>query len=124
MPKILLVEDNEMNVDMLSRRLRKRNFDVVVAVNGMEALSKAREERPALILMDVELPDIDGWETTRRLRADPTTAAIPIIAVTAHAMDAHRERSLAAGCTEFETKPIDFARLTAKIEHLLPPTSG
>jgi CheY-like chemotaxis protein len=119
MPKLLLVEDNEMNIDMLSRRLRKRQFDVVVAMTGAEALAKAVSERPDIILMDVELPDLDGWEASRRLKSDPATKGIPIIAVTAHAMADHRERSLAAGCDDFESKPIDFNQLIGKIQVLL-----
>jgi CheY-like chemotaxis protein len=119
MPKVLLVEDNEMNIDMLSRRLRKRKYEVVVAINGAEALAKAVSETPDIILMDVELPDIDGWEASRRLKADEATARIPIIAVTAHAMADHREKSMAAGCDEYETKPIDFEILVAKMERLM-----
>jgi CheY-like chemotaxis protein len=124
MTKVLLVEDNEMNIDMLSRRLRKRQFDVVVAMTGAEAIAKAQSERPDVILMDVELPDLDGWEASRRLKSDPATKAVPIIAVTAHAMADHRDRSLAAGCDDFESKPIDFARLLTKIETLLGKRAG
>ena len=124
MAKILLVEDNEMNIDMLTRRLRHRRYEVAVAVNGREALEKARSERPDVILMDVELPDIDGWEVSRRLKADPETAAVPIIAVTAHAMAEHRDKSLAAGCDEYETKPIDINSLVEKITRLTGGTSG
>lgn len=118
MTKILLVEDNPDNIDMLSRRLRKREYEVAIAMSGTEALEMARSERPDIVLMDMELPDIDGWEASRRLRADPETARLPIIAVTAHAMAEHRERSLEAGCDEFETKPIDFKALVEKIERL------
>jgi CheY-like chemotaxis protein len=119
MSRILLVEDNEMNRDMLSRRLQKRGYDVVIAVDGEEGVTKALAERPALILMDMSLPGIDGWEATRRLKTAPETRAIPVIALTAHAMTSDREKALAAGCDDFDTKPIDLARLLAKIEALL-----
>ena len=119
MAKILLVEDNEMNRDMLSRRLVKRGYEVVVAVDGREGVAKARAEAPALILMDMSLPVLDGWEATRELRADPATQSIPIIALTAHAMAGDRERALAVGCDDFDTKPIELERLLGKIEALL-----
>ena len=119
MAKILLVEDNEMNRDMLSRRLVKRGYEVVVAVDGQEGVEKARAEAPALVLMDMSLPVLDGWEATRALRADPATRAIPIIALTAHAMAGDREKALAAGCDDFDTKPIELERLLGKIEALL-----
>ena len=119
MAKILLVEDNEMNRDMLSRRLQRRSYEVVTAVDGETGLEMTRSDAPALILMDMSLPGIDGWEATRRLKADPATRAIPIIALTAHAMAGDREKSLAAGCDDFDTKPIDLDRLLAKIEALL-----
>ncbi|MBT9466686.1 response regulator [Hydrogenophaga sp.] len=119
MPKILLVEDNELNRDMLSRRLIRRGYEIVMAVDGAEALTGAARERPDLILMDMSLPKIDGWEATRRLKADPTLCAIPVIALTAHAMTGDRERALEAGCDEFDTKPIEFERLVAKMERLL-----
>ena len=119
MAKILLVEDNEMNRDMLSRRLARRGYEVVVAVDGREGVAKARAEAPALVLMDMSLPVLDGWEATRELRADPATRAIPIIALTAHAMAGDRERALAAGCDDFDTKPIELERLLGKIEALL-----
>ena len=119
MAKILLVEDNEMNRDMLSRRLARRGYEVVVAVDGREGVAKARAEAPALILMDMSLPVLDGWEATRELRADPATRAIPIIALTAHAMAGDREKALAAGCDDFDTKPIELERLLGKIEALL-----
>ena len=119
MSKILLVEDNEMNRDMLSRRLQKRGYDVVIAVDGEEGVAKAQAERPALILMDMSLPGIDGWEATRRLKAAPETRPIPVIALTAHAMTSDREKALAAGCDDFDTKPIDLTRLLAKLEALL-----
>ena len=119
MAKILLVEDNELNRDMLSRRLIRRGYEVVMAVDGEEALASAAREQPNLILMDMRLPKIDGWEATLRLKADPSLCAIPVIALTAHAMAGDRERALEAGCDEFDTKPIEFERLLAKIEGLL-----
>jgi two-component system, cell cycle response regulator DivK len=119
MVKILLVEDNEMNRDMLSRRLLKRGYEVVVAVDGREGVDKARTESPALVLMDMSLPVLDGWEATRALRADPATRSIPVIALTAHAMAGDREKALAAGCDDFDTKPIELERLLGKIEALL-----
>jgi CheY-like chemotaxis protein len=119
MTRILLVEDNEMNRDMLSRRLVKRGYEVVVAVDGQEGVEKARSEAPALVLMDMSLPVLDGWEATRALRAEPATRAIPIIALTAHAMAGDREKALAAGCDDFDTKPIELERLLGKIETLL-----
>ena len=119
MPRVLLVEDNELNIDMLSRRLKKRQFDVVIATSGTEALEKAHAHRPDVILMDIELPDLDGWEASRRLKNDPATRQIPIIAVTAHAMSDHEEKSREAGCDDYESKPIDFDRLVSKIKLLL-----
>jgi CheY-like chemotaxis protein len=119
MAKILLIEDNEMNRDMLSRRLVKRGYEVVVAVDGREGVGKARTEAPALVLMDMSLPVLDGWEATRELRADPATRSIPVIALTAHAMAGDREKALAAGCDDFDTKPIELERLLGKIEALL-----
>jgi CheY-like chemotaxis protein len=116
MAKILLVEDNEMNRDMLSRRLVRANYEVVVAVDGVQALEKAAEESPDLILMDMSLPELDGWEATRRLKADDATQAIPIIALTAHALKSDREQALDAGCDDYDVKPIDFPRLLEKIE--------
>jgi CheY-like chemotaxis protein len=120
MTTILLVEDNQINADMLSRRLTRRGYAVVIAGDGLRAVSEAARANPDLILMDMSLPEIDGWEATRRIKANPATAPVPIIALTAHAMLADRERSMAAGCQEFETKPVDFDRLLAKIEALLP----
>lgn len=118
MLKLLIVEDNEINLDMIVRRLRKR-FDLVIARTGAEALEKARNECPAAVLMDLGLPDMDGLETTRRLRADPATKTIPVIALTAQAMAGDRERIMAAGCDDYEAKPIeDLARLVSKIEAL------
>jgi len=117
--KILLVEDNEMNRDMLSRRLQRRGYEVLTAVDGESGLALTRSDTPALVLMDMSLPGIDGWEATRRLKADPATRAIPVIALTAHAMAGDREQALAAGCDDFDIKPIDLDRLLGKIEALL-----
>jgi len=119
MAKILLVEDNEMNRDMLARRLQRRGHEVVVAVDGAEGLDLARREAPTLILMDMTLPVLDGWEATRRLKADPATGGIPIIALTAHAMSEDRARAIEAGCDDFDTKPIEFPRLIGKVDALL-----
>ena len=119
MIKILLVEDNEMNRDMLSRRLQKQGYEVVLAVDGDEGLAKAQSENPALILMDMSLPGIDGWEATRRLKAAPDTQKIPIIALTAHAMTDDRDKALAAGCDDFDTKPVELPRLLSKMQALL-----
>ena len=119
MARILLVEDNELNRDMLSRRLIRRGYEVDMAVDGEEALTAVRDGRPQLVLMDMSLPLIDGWEATRRLKADPDLRHIPVIALTAHAMSGDRERALEAGCDEFDTKPIEFERLLGKIEALL-----
>ena len=122
MAKILLVEDNEMNRDMLSRRLIRRGYEVVLAVDGEEGVARAESELPALILMDMSLPVLDGWEAARKLRATPATRAIPIIALTAHAMAGDREKALEVGCDDFDTKPIELDRLLAKIEKLLGAT--
>lgn len=119
MPKILLVEDNELNRDMLSRRLLRRGYEVVMALDGSNALSVAESAQPALILMDMSLPIMDGWEATRRLKANPDLRKIPVIALTAHAMEGDRQRALDAGCDDFDTKPIELERLLAKIEGLL-----
>ena len=119
MPNILLVEDQEMNRDMLSRRLRKRGYDVAIAVDGAEGLEKARSEAPDLILMDMSLPVIDGWEATRQLKADDATKGIPVVALTAHAMTTDREKALEAGCDAYETKPVELPRLLETIEKLL-----
>ncbi len=119
MAKILLVEDNEMNQDMLSRRLRRKGYDVVVAPDGAQGVELARSEAPALILMDMSLPVLDGWEATRRLKGTPETRSIPIVALTAHAMSGDREKAIAAGCDDYDTKPIDFPRLLEKITALL-----
>ena len=122
MPRILLVEDNEMNRDMLSRRLAKRGYEVALALDGLQGIEIASRDAPDLILMDMSLPGVDGWEITRRMRADAGLRRIPIIALTAHAMAGDREKALAAGCDEYDTKPVDFARLTAKIAALLART--
>ena len=119
MTKILLVEDNEMNRDMLSRRLQKQGYEVVMAVDGEEGVATARSEAPALILMDMSLPGIDGWEATRRLKATPQTQNIPIIALTAHAMTDDRDKAMAAGCDDFDTKPVELPRLLSKIRALI-----
>jgi len=124
MPKLLLVEDNEMNRDMLSRRLVKRGYDVVLAIDGEQGVAMARSEAPALILMDMSLPGMDGWEATRRLKAAAETRTIPVIALTAHAMAGDREKAIAAGCDDFDTKPVDLARLLEKIEALLGRAAG
>ena len=113
--QILLVEDNEMNRDMLSRRLIRKGFDVLAALDGQQALDMAAQINPSVILMDMSLPVLDGWEATRRLKADPATQAIPVIGLTAHAMDGDREKCLQAGCDDYDTKPIDLPRLLEKI---------
>jgi CheY-like chemotaxis protein len=117
--RILLVEDNELNRDMLSRRLERKGFDVVIAADAREGLSLARARSPDLILMDMRLPDLDGWNATRQLKADDATRQIPVIALTAHAMDRDRDLALAAGCDDFDTKPVEMERLLGKIETLL-----
>jgi CheY-like chemotaxis protein len=119
MPKILVVEDNELNRDMLTRRLARKGFDAVVAVDGEQGVQLAAREKPDLILMDMSLPVIDGWEATRRIKASPETSRIPIIALTAHAMTGDRERALQAGCDDYDTKPVEFPGLLQKIEALL-----
>ena len=119
MSKLLLVEDNEMNRDMLSRRLQRRGYEVIVAVDGGEGVKMAQSEAPNLILMDMSLPVLDGWEATRQLKADAETQAIPILALTAHAMSGDREEALEAGCDDYDTKPIKFSRLHEKIQALL-----
>jgi two-component system, cell cycle response regulator DivK len=124
MAKILLVEDNEMNRDMLSRRLLRKGFEVVIAVDGGQAVAMAESERPDLILMDMSLPVIDGWEATRRVKADAKTAHIPVIALTAHAMSGDREKAFGAGCDDYDTKPIEMPRLLEKIETLLVRSQG
>ncbi len=119
MAKILLVEDNEMNRDMLSRRLIRKGYEVVVGEDGEKGVSLAASERPDIILMDMSLPVIDGWEATRRIKAAPETTTIPVIALTAHAMASDREKALEAGCDDYDTKPVDLPRLLGKIERLL-----
>ena len=119
MTTILLVEDNEMNRDMLSRRLIRKGFTVNTAVDGEDGLAKVAESRPDLILMDMNLPVLDGWQATRRLKADATTSSIPVIALTANAMGGDREQALAAGCEDYDTKPVDLERLLGKIQGLL-----
>ena len=119
MPKILLVEDNEMNRDMLSRRLVRSGFDVVMAVDGQQGVAMASSETPDLILMDISLPVIDGWEATRRIKGDEGTKSIPIIALTAHAMTQDRDQAFAVGCDDFDTKPVELPRLLGKINALL-----
>lgn len=114
--KILLVEDNENNRDMLSRRLTRRGFEVVMAVDGQAGVEMARNDTPDLILMDLSLPVMDGWEATRRIKADPRTQSIPIIALTSHAMAGDREKAIAAGCDDYDTKPVDFKRLLGIIQ--------
>lgn len=119
MTRILLVEDNEMNRDMLSRRLSRRGFEVLIAENGQSGVELTISERPDLILMDMSLPVMDGWEATRRIKADPATSRIPVIALSAHAMTSDREMALAAGCDDYDSKPVDLSRLVKKIEQLL-----
>ena len=119
MQKILLVEDNEMNRDMLSRRLARRSFSVIIAVDGQQGVELAQSEMPDIILMDLSLPVIDGWEATCKIKADPATRSIPVIALTAHAMAGDEQKALQAGCDDYDTKPIDLKRLLNKIENLL-----
>ncbi len=121
MPKILLVEDNEMNRDMLSRRLERKGYTVVCAEDGEQAIAMAKAESPGLILMDMSLPVLDGWQATRRLKGEAATRAIPIIALTAHAMAADEQKAREAGCDDFDTKPIELPRLLQKIQALLDP---
>ncbi len=119
MTRLLLVEDNEMNSDMLTQRLERKGFEITLAMDGIEGVQKAKSESPDLILMDMSLPNIDGWEATRLIKGSQETKHIPVIALTSHAMPGDRERSLEVGCDEYDTKPIDFYRLLAKIESLL-----
>jgi two-component system cell cycle response regulator DivK len=119
MARILLVEDQEMNRDMLSRRLKKRGYEVSMAVDGAEGVEKARSEAPDLILMDMSLPVMDGWEATRTIKGDEATRAIPVVALTAHAMSTDREKAMEAGCDAYETKPVDLPRLLETMEKLL-----
>ena len=119
MAKVLVVEDNEMNRDMLSRRLQRRGYEVVISVDGEDGILKARSDSPDIILMDMDLPVLDGWAATRMLKSSPETESIPVIALTAHAMAGDREKALDAGCDDYDTKPVEFPRLIAKIEKLL-----
>jgi len=119
MSKILLVEDNEMNRDMLTRRLERKGFEVVIAIDGKAGIDMASSSNPDIILMDLSLPVIDGWEATRQIKADSATQSIPIIALTAHAMAGDEHKALAAGCDDYDTKPIDLKRLLGKIKNLL-----
>jgi len=119
MPKLLIVEDNELNLDMLSRRLTRLGYDIVSAEDGEQGVAMAGSEHPDLIVMDMSLPVLDGWEATRRLKAAPETMGIPVIALTAHAMASDREKALEAGCDDYDTKPVDIDRLKTKIERLI-----
>lgn len=119
MPKILIVEDNEMNRDMLSRRLMRRGYEISIAVDGKQGIDAAEADVPDLILMDMSLPELDGWEATRRLKSNVKTQKIPVIALTAHAMVGDREKAIEAGCDDYDTKPIEFNRLLGKIEAFL-----
>ncbi len=123
MPKILLIEDNEQNRDALSRRLRRRGYNVVMAVNGNQGVAMALSERPDLVLMDLNMPELDGWEATRLIKAEPYGATMPIIAMTAHAMSGDEEKALQAGCDDYHSKPVEFPRLLTQIETLLKSTS-
>lgn len=120
MAKILLIEDNEMNRDMLSRRLKRRGYEIVIAVDGAAGVAMVDAEQPDLILMDMSLPIMDGWEATRKLKDNPETQSIPVIALTAHAMSGDREKALKAGCDDYDTKPIELPRLLEKIKAFLP----
>ncbi|UWR04854.1 response regulator [Ruegeria conchae] len=124
MAKVLLVEDNEMNSDMLSRRLARKGFQVIVAKDGLEGVSMAGEASPDIVLMDMSLPEIDGWEAARRIKAAPETASIPVVALTAHAMASDREKALEAGCDDFDTKPVELNRLLEIMEKLLSASGG
>jgi CheY-like chemotaxis protein len=119
MPKILIVEDNEENRDALARRLRRRGYDIALACNGQEGVDATRSQAPDLVLMDMNMPILDGWQASRKIKADPATAALPIIALTAHALAGDRDKALQAGCMDYHTKPIDFPRLMAQIERAL-----
>lgn len=119
MAKILIVEDNEMNLDMLSRRLERRGYDIIIATDGSQGVNLTKEQQPDLVLMDMSLPIMDGWEATRRIKSDPDSQQIPVIALTAHAIAGDREKALAAGCDEYESKPVKFPRLLAKIQDFL-----
>ncbi len=123
MTRILLVEDNEMNRDMLSRRLIRNGYEVVIAVDGQQGVDMALSQQPALILMDMSLPVIDGWEATRRIKANDATRGIPVIALTAHAMAGDREKAMEVGCEDYDTKPVEITRLLGKIAALLKPSA-
>ena len=118
MPRILLVEDNEMNRDMLSRRLERRGFEVVIAIDGAEGVAKSKSEHPDLVLMDMSLPVMNGWEATRAIKADPATSSLPVIALTAHSMAGDREKAMEAGCNDYDVKPVDLPRLLEKMAAL------
>lgn len=124
MPKILIVEDNEMNRDMLSRRLARQGFEIALAIDGQHGVDMAASEKPDLVLMDMSLPVINGWEATAKIKSNPDTGGIPVIALTAHAMAEDREKCIAAGCDDFDTKPVDLPRLLEKIKTLLSAKSG
>jgi CheY-like chemotaxis protein len=124
MPKVLLVEDNEMNRDMLSRRLTRRGFQVVFAVDGEQGVVLARSEKPDIILMDMSLPVMDGWEATRQVKSDAATCNVPVIGLTAHAMSGDREKAMEAGCDDYDTKPVELDRLVGKMERLLGGAKG
>jgi two-component system cell cycle response regulator DivK len=124
MAKVLLVEDNEMNRDMLSRRLARRGFEVVLAVDGKQGVDAARREKPDIILMDLSLPVMDGWEATRRVKSDDATRGVPVIGLTARAMSGDREKAMEAGCDDYDTKPVELDRLIGKIERLLGAARG
>ncbi len=119
MAKILLIEDNEMNLDMLSRRLERRGYEVIIAIDGAQGVQRVRDDKPDLVLMDMSLPVMDGWEATRRIKSDTTIQHIPIIALTAHAVSGDREKALAAGCDEYESKPVKFPALLQKMQQFL-----
>ena len=124
MPKILIVEDNEENRDSLTRRLERRGFEIIIAVDGRAGVETAVAEKPDLVLMDMNMPEMDGWEATRQIKANPELAGVPVIALTAHAMTGDRERALEAGCTDYHTKPIEFPQLLAQIEAILKGGGG
>jgi two-component system, cell cycle response regulator DivK len=124
MTKVLVVEDNEMNRDMLSRRLMRRGFQVIFAVDGQQGVDLARSERPDIILMDMSLPVVDGWEATRRVKSDDATRGVPVIGLTAHAMAGDREKAIEAGCDDYDTKPVELERLIGKMERLLGAGKG
>jgi CheY-like chemotaxis protein len=124
MPKILLVEDNEMNRDMLSRRLQRKGYEVIMALDGQQGVDMARTEQPDLVLMDMSLPVLDGWEATRSIKSAPASQHIPVIAITAHAMAGDKERAFEVGCDDYDTKPVDLPRLLVKIEALLQRKAG